>query len=69
MFTPPHTPLKGKDASSFAKREGPELGAQPSMATPATEEDTRPKVLIHGEWREVLDSDPKDASSRLERDK
>ena len=38
------------------------------MATPATEEDTHPKVINHGEWCEVLDSCPKDASGQLERD-
>ena len=48
--------------------EGPEAKAQPSMATHAIEEDTCPKVLIRGEWHRVLDSYPKDASSRLERD-
>ena len=37
------------------------------MATP-TEEDTRPKVLIRGEWRKVQDGCPADASSQLERD-
>ena len=62
------TPLKGKDASSEQSVEGPEAKAQPSMATPATDEDTRPKVLIRGEWRKVPDSYPKDASGLLERD-
>ena len=37
------------------------------MATP-TEEDTGPKVLIHGEWRKVPDGYPRDASGQLERD-
>ena len=37
------------------------------MATP-TEEDTRPKVLIRGEWRKVPDGCPTDASGQLERD-
>ena len=37
------------------------------MATP-TEEDTRPKVLIRGEWRKVPDGYPRDASGQLERD-
>ena len=37
------------------------------MATP-TEEDTRPKVLIRGEWRKVLDGYSRDASGHLERD-
>ena len=37
------------------------------MATP-TEEDTCPKVLIHGEWCKVPDGYPADASSQLERD-
>ena len=41
---------------------------QPSMPTPATKEDTNPKVLILGEWRKVLGSFPKDASRRLELD-
>ena len=62
------TPLKGKDASSEQSVEGPEAKAQPSMATPATEEDTCPKVLIRGEWHKVPDSYPKDASGQLERD-
>ena len=38
------------------------------MANPATEEDTRPKVLICGEWRKVPDSYPKDAAGQLEHD-
>ena len=37
------------------------------MATP-TEEDTRPKVLIRGEWRKMRDGCPRDASGQLERD-
>ena len=37
------------------------------MATP-TEEDTRPKVLIRGEWHKVPDGYVRDASSQLERD-
>ena len=47
--------------------ESPEARPQPSMATP-TKEDTRPKVLIRGEWRKVLDGYPGDASGQLERD-
>ena len=47
--------------------EGPEAKAQPSMATLATEVDTRPKVLVCGEWCKVLDGYPKDASGHLER--
>ena len=38
------------------------------MATPATHEDTCPKVLIRGEWRKVQDSNPKDAFGQLEHD-
>ena len=56
------TPLKGTDASSEQSMEDPELRVQPSIANPATEEDTRPKVLIRGEWRKVLDSYSQDAS-------
>ena len=37
------------------------------MVTP-TEEDTRPKVLIRGEWRKVQDGYPANASGQLERD-
>ena len=37
------------------------------MATP-TDEDTRPKVLILGEWRKVPDGYPGDASGQLECD-
>ena len=37
------------------------------MATP-TEHNTRPKVLIRGEWRKVPDGYPRDASGQLERD-
>ena len=48
--------------------EGPDSNAPPSIATPATEEDTRPKVLIRGEWRKVPDGYPKDASGQLEHD-
>ena len=44
------TPLKGKEASTEQSVDSPEARTQPSMATPA-EEDTRPKVLIHGECR------------------
>ena len=40
----------------------------PEAATP-TEEDTRPKVLIRGEWRKVPDGYPADASGQLERDR
>ena len=38
------------------------------MATPTEEEDTRPKVLIRGEWRKVPDGYPADASGQVERD-
>ena len=55
------TPLEGKEASATQSVERPEARTQPSMATP-TEEDTRPKVLIHGEWRKVPDGYPRDAS-------
>ena len=37
------------------------------MAT-STEEDTRPKVLIRGQWRKVRDGYPRDASAQLDRD-
>ena len=37
------------------------------MAT-HTKEDTRPKVLIRGEWRKVPDGYPGDASGQLKRD-
>ena len=47
--------------------ESLEARPQPSMAIP-TEEDTRPKVLIRGEWRKVPDGYPADASGRLEHD-
>ena len=61
------TPLQGKEASAEQSVESPEARPQPSMATP-TEEDTRPKVLIHGEWRKVPDGYPADAFGRMERD-
>ena len=48
--------------------EGLEAKAQPSMPTPATKEDTCPKVLIRGEWRKVPDADPEDAFGQLHRD-
>ena len=48
------TPLEGKEASAKQSVESPEARTQPSMATP-TEEDTRPKVFIRGEWRKVPD--------------
>ena len=48
--------------------ESPEARPQPSVDTPTEEEDTRPKVLIRGEWREVPDGYPVDASGQLERD-
>ena len=62
----PH-PLEGKEGSAEQSMESPEAGLQPSMATP-TAEDTRPKVLIRGEWRKVPDGYPRDASSQLECD-
>ena len=62
------TPLKGKEASAEQSVESPEATPQPSMATPTEEEDTRPKVLIRGEWRKVPDGSPTDASGRLECD-
>ena len=55
-------PLEGKEASAEQSVESPEAKAQPSMATP-TEEDTRPKALIRGEWRKVPDGYPADARS------
>ena len=61
------TPLEGKEASAEQSVESSEARLQPSMATP-TEEDTRPKVLIRGEWRKVPDGYPADASGQLERD-
>ena len=48
------TPLKDVEQSV----EGPEAKAQPSMPTPAIQEDTRPKVLIRGEWHKVPDGYP-----------
>ena len=62
------TPLEGKEASAEQSPESPEARPQPSMAPPAEEEDTRPKVLIRGEWRKVPDGYPADASGQLERD-
>ena len=53
------TPLKCKDAFCEQSVEGPEPKAQPSMATPATDEDTRPKVLMHGEWCRCRIATPK----------
>ena len=47
--------------------EGLDAKAHTSMATP-TEEDTRPKVLIRGEWRKAPDGYPRDAFDQLERD-
>ena len=61
------TPLEGKEASAEQSTESPEARPQPSMATP-TKEDTRPKVLIRGEWCKVPDGYPADASDQLERD-
>ena len=62
------TPLKGKEASAEQSVESPEARPQPSVDTPTEEEDTRPKVLIRGEWRKVPDGYPADASSQPERD-
>ena len=61
------TPLEGKEASAEQSMESPEARTPPSMATP-TEEDTRPKVLIRGKWRKVLDGYPRDAFGQPERD-
>ena len=58
---PPHS-----EASAEQSVESSEAMLQPSMATP-TEEDTRPKVLIRGEWRKVPDGYPADASGQLQR--
>ena len=60
-------PLKGKQASAEQSVESSEARLQPSMATPA-EEDTRPKVLICGEWRTLPEGYPVDASSQLQCD-
>ena len=62
------TPLQGKEASAEQSVESPEARPQPSMATPTQEEDTRPKVLIRGEWRKVPDGYPADAYGQLECD-
>ena len=61
------TLLEGKEAPAEQSMEGPEAKVQPSMATP-TEEDTRPNVLIHGEWRKAPNGYPRDAYGQLERD-
>ena len=61
------TPLEGKEASAELSVESPEARPQPSRATP-TQEDTRPKVLIRGEWRKVPDGYPANACGQLERD-
>ena len=62
------TPLEGKEASAKYSMESLEARPQPSMATPTEEEDTRPKVLIRGEWRKVPDGYPAHASGQLEGD-
>ena len=61
------TPLEGKEASAEQSVESSEASPQTSMAT-LTQEDTRPKVLIRGEWRKVPDGYPADASGWLECD-
>ena len=61
------TPLIGKDTFAQQSVESPEARPPPSMATP-TEQDTRPKVLIRGEWCKVPDGCPADASGHVERD-
>ena len=62
------TPLEGKEASAEQSVESPEARLQPSVDTATEEEDTRPKVLIHGEWRKVPDGYPSNASGQLERE-
>ena len=62
----PHPTRRQGGAEESVK--SPEAKPQPSMATP-TEEDTRPKDLIRGEWCKVLDGYPEDASGLLERDR
>ena len=47
--------------------KSPEARPQPSVDTPTEGEDTRPKVLIRGEWCKVPDGYPADASGQLER--
>ena len=61
------TPLEGEDASIERSIEGPQAKTQPSMATPPAE-DTRPKVLICGEWGKVPDGYLRHACGQLERD-
>ena len=63
MFRPP--PPHSKARSLRRAERGKPL---PSMATPTEEEDTRPNVLIRGEWRTVPDGYPADVSGQLERD-
>ena len=65
---PTPTPLQDKEASDEKSVESPEAKPQPSVDTPTEEEDTRPKVLIRGEWRKVPDGYLADASGHLERD-
>ena len=58
------TPNPVKNAKQSA--EGPEAKVQPSLPTPATEEDSYPKVLIRGKSRKVPDAYPKDVSGQLD---
>ena len=61
------TSLKGKESSAEQSVEARRLRCNLPWPLP-TEEDTRPKVLICGEWRKVLDGYLRDASGQLERD-
>ena len=58
---PPHSKARRPPLSKAWKAGGS------GMATP-TEDDTRPKVLIRGEWRKVPDGYLRDAFGQLERD-
>ena len=58
------TALEGKEEQSV---ESPDVRPQASVPTPKEQEDTDPKVLIHGKWRKVPYSYPADASRHLQR--
>ena len=61
---PPHSKARRPPAS---KRWKAWRVGRPSMGTP-TDEDTRPKVLICGQWRKVPDGYPEDAFPQVGRE-
>ena len=67
LSPPPSTQVEGALLAKESVQATP-TPLEGKEATPTEEEDTRPKVLIRGEWRKVPDGYPADASGQLECD-